>query len=491
MRVAQLLWLALPGISLAQQIAIGEYTVPTPNSGPLGIAAGPDGAMWFTENHSGKIGRIAPSGAITEYPVSTGPTSPDGIAAGPDGALWFADYGGKAIGRIATSGAVTEYPVTFPGPDPLPMGIAAGPDGRMWYTLAINSSEVIGAITTAGDLTPYPASCDYANSIAAGSDGALWFTCFFNAAIQRITTSGSTSSYSLPTQSPGLESIAAGPDGALWFTENTANQIGRITTAGVVSEYPVPTPSSGLMGITAGPDGTLWFTESSVNQIGRITTTGGITEYPLPEAAGSPNQIAAGPGGTLWFTDSYGRIGEVVFVTANLNVSPPSGFYRSTLTFKGSRFAPHETVQIYYQGVGSNVLASATADAEGLFTVTAQAPQSPNGPRLFLGVGQSSAKLGAAGFSMASHLVLSPTSGPPGAAVTVDGYGFDSFENVGLYWNNAHTPLGQAITNAAGTFNGSTALTFTVPAGAPTGPNAVLGHGSPAGPIGSAVFTVQ
>ena len=36
-----------------------EFLLPTPNSRPFGITAGPDGAVWFTEReHGGKIGRI-------------------------------------------------------------------------------------------------------------------------------------------------------------------------------------------------------------------------------------------------------------------------------------------------------------------------------------------------------------------------------------------------------------------------------------------------
>jgi len=35
-----------------------EFLVPTANSGPCGITAGPDGALWFTEELGNKIGRI-------------------------------------------------------------------------------------------------------------------------------------------------------------------------------------------------------------------------------------------------------------------------------------------------------------------------------------------------------------------------------------------------------------------------------------------------
>jgi virginiamycin B lyase len=80
MRIVELL-LLLPSIALGQQIVMGEYPIPTANSSPNGIAAGPDGALWFTEN--AKIGRITTAGAITEYPIGSAARV---IVAGPDGA---------------------------------------------------------------------------------------------------------------------------------------------------------------------------------------------------------------------------------------------------------------------------------------------------------------------------------------------------------------------------------------------------------------------
>ena len=108
-----------------------EYDVPTSSSGPYGIAAGPDGALWFTEYYANKIGRITASGAFKEYDVPTSGSRPCGIAAGPDGALWFTEYGSNKIGRITTSGAFKEYLVPTAGSEP--QGIAAGPDGALWF----------------------------------------------------------------------------------------------------------------------------------------------------------------------------------------------------------------------------------------------------------------------------------------------------------------------------------------------------------------------
>jgi len=50
------------------------------------------------------IGRITTSGVITEYTVLTAVSYPIGITAGPDGALWFTEYYGNNIGRAPACG---------------------------------------------------------------------------------------------------------------------------------------------------------------------------------------------------------------------------------------------------------------------------------------------------------------------------------------------------------------------------------------------------
>src|SRR5947207_1751353 len=64
---------------------VTEFAIPTPNSDPEGITAGPNGDLWFTETLVNKIGRITPSGNIDEFAVPTPNNEPGGITAGPDG----------------------------------------------------------------------------------------------------------------------------------------------------------------------------------------------------------------------------------------------------------------------------------------------------------------------------------------------------------------------------------------------------------------------
>ena len=68
-----------------------EFTMPTPEPRPDGIAVGPDGTLWFTENGGNKIGRITPEGAITEFPCRPRRQPATGSRPAPTAAIWFTE----------------------------------------------------------------------------------------------------------------------------------------------------------------------------------------------------------------------------------------------------------------------------------------------------------------------------------------------------------------------------------------------------------------
>jgi virginiamycin B lyase len=93
--------------------AITEYRIGSPGStaSPLGIAAGSDGALWFTDSNGNNVDRITTTGTMSTFAIPTAASSPQYITAGPDGALWFTEYAGNKIGRLTTGGTFTEYPL--------------------------------------------------------------------------------------------------------------------------------------------------------------------------------------------------------------------------------------------------------------------------------------------------------------------------------------------------------------------------------------------
>jgi streptogramin lyase len=133
---------------IAPDGAITENSIGLPaNMAPTDITAGPDGNMWFTlAGDPGGIGRITAEGVFKVFLPGSGSGSgedgadltpnsrPTGIAAGTDGALWFTESASPGrIGRITTGGDVTEYTEGLTS-DRAPWMIAPGPDGNMWFT---------------------------------------------------------------------------------------------------------------------------------------------------------------------------------------------------------------------------------------------------------------------------------------------------------------------------------------------------------------------
>jgi streptogramin lyase len=94
---------------------------------PIQIAAGPDGNLWFTNSTTGQVQRITTAGVITEFPTNVVDSSPQGITAGPDGNVWFTDTGAVPNRAHHDDRTITEFPI--PSGNANLLGITSGPDG--------------------------------------------------------------------------------------------------------------------------------------------------------------------------------------------------------------------------------------------------------------------------------------------------------------------------------------------------------------------------
>src|ERR1700683_3618277 len=71
-------------------LSVTEFAIPrraAPDPVPYQIVAGPDGAMWFTEEGASAIGRIDERGSVRQFALPSTNAQPEGIALGPDSAL--------------------------------------------------------------------------------------------------------------------------------------------------------------------------------------------------------------------------------------------------------------------------------------------------------------------------------------------------------------------------------------------------------------------
>jgi uncharacterized repeat protein (TIGR01451 family) len=285
--------------------SITEYTLPTPNSDPRGIAFGPDGHLWFTEFGTDRIGRITLDGVLSEFqlPVGTGPSE---IVWGPDDALWFTESLTDQIGRITQGGVVTHFDV---GAGSTPFGITLGPDDRLWFTQF--DSNQIGALAADGTLEEFDTgAADQPTGIAVGSDGNLWFGSNLGSLIGQMDTTGALSVFTgFGSQQTKVIDIEPGGDGALWFTQGDEKRIGRIDVSGSVSdEFDT---NFGTFGIAMDFDGDLWFTSPNGPSVGRVTTLGEVTEFQL-RASGDLSDIDVDLNPNRWFTQpGASKLGRV------------------------------------------------------------------------------------------------------------------------------------------------------------------------------------
>ena len=287
------------------------YTVPTSGSAPQNIAAGSDGALWFTEYQADQIGRITTTAQFQEFSATTAGDNPLGIAKGPNGNVWFTGQHGNTIDRITTSGTVTSY--SIPTLNSAPDSITTGPDGNLWFTEY--EGPKIGRVSSSG--TGFAeftlASGSDPNGITVGPDGALWFADCGGNAIGRITTTGSISTFSLPSGTRPY-AIVTGSDRALWFAD-CSDFVGRMTTTGTLTKYTIP-GNGEASDVALGPDGAIWFTVQTIptetQSVGRISTSGVMTLYSVPGSNPFPEGITKGPDGAIWFTElNAGQIGRL------------------------------------------------------------------------------------------------------------------------------------------------------------------------------------
>ena len=353
------------GAAVVATESVVDFPLPTANSSPNSITAGPDGNLWFTEFNGNRVGWLDPNHplAVAECPLlPAAGAQPNRIAVGSDDNLWFTESSAGQIGRITPACGLTEFAI--PSQNSQPASIALGPDDNLWFTEF--STNRIASVSPSGVVTecpPLPTANSGPRGIALGPDGNLWFTEYNANKIGRITpTCVVTECPALPTASSQPNHITLGADGNLWFTEYSGDRIGRSTMACVTTEFVLPNANCQPARITGGPDGDLWFTETNCNHVGRITSSGAVTEFPIPTSGSQPLGITGGRAGAVWFVEGNGnRIGRVSFA------QPPQALTFGQTT-AASLSAPSEVDTYQFSADAGDVLNAVVTRTAGGFS---------------------------------------------------------------------------------------------------------------------------
>jgi virginiamycin B lyase len=125
---------------------------------PSGLAAGRDGALWFSEADGRHIGRMTPQRKFSQFALPPRGGYAGALVCAPNGDMWFTEPPLAQIGRIDKHGVVKIYSEGISA-DSFPLYMTLGPDRHsMWFT-ETNLSN-IGRITTDGIVTEFRSGQD-------------------------------------------------------------------------------------------------------------------------------------------------------------------------------------------------------------------------------------------------------------------------------------------------------------------------------------------
>lgn len=368
--VAALLILAAAPVARAD--ATPEYfDLPAGFSSGTGIAAAPDGTVWFSATPTDlstphpSLGRliVAQASPGTANGMATFPTP---VPAGTGCCANFVrsvavDGTGRRVWFVQSDGIVG-----WADPSAVSPGTSAGISARLLtgvgdlWDVAADSRSGLAWFTehSAYNLPPYPG-----NRIAS-VDAALGVDELPNLAVQGGVLVG----LRYDAKPAG---IALDPDGRPWFAEADPGNPGwRIATASgdAYEEYEVKpcaagSPCSGsytgtgITDVAVAHDGSVWFTNQLRNEVGRFDlATRTFTSYSLPAidprlAGGQARQIAVAPDGSLWVAElgflSYPNANAIVKIVPS-QPTPTATVYRLGAGRYPYAVAPDTTGDVWF-----------------------------------------------------------------------------------------------------------------------------------------------
>jgi len=318
---------------------IDEYSIPTPQSGPLAITVDLHGVVWFTESNASKLSRFDPTtGTFREYPV---PGAGDmwGITVDGQGYVWCTLAAGK--GSVNPGGQFTPggpgrllrfnpTDSTFSFVDlPLgsfPMRIITDRQGQVWFTEFLgNRIGVFNQLTHQLWEYTVPSNASGPADLTFDQQGTLWFTEAYGRKLAKFYPENHTFvEYSfeppyivphvLEEFVPVLSPVGLGVsrDGHVWFADHGGNWIGEFQPKiQNLVRYPTHTPpkdvyvSSIPNGLLVDVEGRVWFTEHLGNSIAFFDpATRTMIEYSIPTGPVSGALwLAIAPDQNVWFAE--------------------------------------------------------------------------------------------------------------------------------------------------------------------------------------------
>src|SRR5918999_967182 len=221
------------GDATGQSLAEGEAVIVAPGRGARGfeIVSRVEAERWARLGRGARPGRAArpPRVRLREFKVFDG-AGPHDVAPAADGAVWFTAQAAGELGRLnPRTGRVRRVPL---GAGSAPHGVIVGPDGAAWVTGGgLNAIVRVDGRSLRVRRFPLPADRAGANLNTATFDrsGRLWFTGQTGVYGRLDPRTGRMRVFDAP-RGPGPYGISTTPEGNVWYASLAGSHIARIDT---------------------------------------------------------------------------------------------------------------------------------------------------------------------------------------------------------------------------------------------------------------------
>ncbi len=276
------------------------------NSHPHDVAPAPDGAVWFTAQASGALGRLDPGTGTSEYVPLGGGSSPHGVIMGPDGAAWVTDGGLNAIVRVdRLSRAVRTFPLPA-GRENANLNTAVfGKGGILWFT---GQSGVYGRLDPkSGHIDVFDApkgQGPYGITVTPGGD--VYFASLAGSYIARIDPATGKAAVIGPlTPGQGARRVWSDSRGRVWVSEWNTGQVSVYDPpAGAWRSWKLPGRSPRAYAVYVDDHDDVWLSDFGANAIVRFDSRSEtFTSFPSDRASAQVRQLN-GRKGEVWGAES-------------------------------------------------------------------------------------------------------------------------------------------------------------------------------------------
>jgi virginiamycin B lyase len=289
---------------------VTAWLLPQALSGPRDVAIGADGAVWVTEQDTGRVDAFREP-TLTRYATDSFPyVGAYALGQGPGGAVWFTGFPGGSIARLLPDGTANGF-APFDKTSAT-LGIAQDADGAMWVTDPQRGVLIrVGADASISQFIVHPAVGAPAKAtvqprdITRAADGTMWFTDPGTGSVGRVGTESTPTVTEFPVAGGDLpRSIAAAPDGALWVTltsQTGPRAVARIDPSNGSSRIVRLDPADGALNdLLVDPDGTLWVSQDAGFLL-HVRPDGSLIErVKLPDGIDYTDGLARAADGTIW-----------------------------------------------------------------------------------------------------------------------------------------------------------------------------------------------